>query len=321
MHYKSFWRCLMVCCVLAPVGAEGQNQAGQAPALLTNTAQKNYAIRFVYDRRINKDDVVRPITFEQVETEDWRFDTWSTEPILGLTMYLSPEQMKTLAGGLAELDLVWTQYRDPIVFHKEARQPPDRLLPFVRWKTIMARKAGTVEIDVTCDRGSAIADLRSGRVCTAMDELDSAFTTPTARNIFRSKRNEWGCRVPGFDPHETLPTSITDIEAAVLVNLVPIVVELRAKGSEISWETIDAKGLNRRVHWFLAVYNEPQAGGTSVPVGRFAVNRQTADVWDMNSGKIMHSPQLDAIQTVLRHEHRISESWIAYYAITRVEIT
>jgi len=304
---------LVICCGLALASARGQDRAGYPPALLTNTLQKNYAVRFVYDPPVDKDDVVTPVTFTEVETEDPRFDTWSTDPVLGLKFWLSPGEMKGLAGGLAKLDLVWTESRESMVFHREARQPPDPLLPFVQWKAVTARRVGTMEIDVTCDGGSAAADLPSEKVCNVMEQLDGAFTTPTALNIFRSKRDEWGCRVPGFDPRETPPRFITRSEAAVLINLLPAAIGLRSKGVDIDWQELELKGLNEREYWFFTIYNRPRAAKGSAPMGHFAVNKETGDVWDKDSGKMVHSRELDAVEAVLRREHNISASWIAYY--------
>jgi len=228
-------------------------------------------------------------------------------------MWLSVEEMKRLAEGLAKLNLIWTESGEPMVFQKEPRVPPDPLLPFVPWKPIKPRREGTMEIDVTSNGGSAVADLPSERVCGVVEQLDGAFTTPTAINIFRSERDEWGCKVPGFNPHETLPTYVTRSEAAILINLLPLASDLRSKGSDIDWEELELKGLNERDYWFFTIYNGPRQAKGSAPAGRFAVNKQTADVWGMDSGKMVHSPEIDAVEAVIRREHKTSATWIDYY--------
>jgi hypothetical protein len=308
---------LLLCYGLTLASATAQQRAGQEAALLSEGLhEKNYAVRFVYNPPVGETHVVTPTTFRQVETEDPRFDTWSTRFSLGLTMWISPQDMKRLAEGLGKLNLAWTESNEPMVFREELVQPPPPE-PHSRWKVIMPRRVGTMEVDVTCDAGSTVADLASERVCPVMEELERAFTTPTALYIFRSARDEWGCEVPGFNPRESLPTFITESEAAILINLLPIASELRSKGSEIDWQvqnySEDSRGLNGRDYWFFLVYKGPRKAKGSAPIGRFAVNEQTADVWDRDSRELVHSCELEAVQAVLRREHNISAAWIDYY--------
>lgn len=180
------------------VSAAGQGQAERKPAILTKCLQeKNYAIRFVYDPPISQDHVITPTTFKQVETRDPRYGTWSTDVPLGLTQWISPEEMKGLAEGLAELNLVWDVSPKPMVFRKELKEPPPPP-PLWPWKVVMPRREGTMEIEVTCDAGSAVADLAQEKVCSSMERLDRVFHTPAAVDTFRDVRQEWGCKVPGF---------------------------------------------------------------------------------------------------------------------------
>jgi hypothetical protein len=234
---------------------------------------------------------------------------------LGLTQWISPEEMKGLVEGLVGLGLVWDVSPKPMVFRREPVEPPPPP-PLWPWKVVMPRRKGTMEVDVTCDGGSAVADLPSEGVCSVMEQLDRAFTNPTAMHIFRSERDEWGCKVPGFNPYETLPQHITHSEAAILINLLPIASDLRSKGSDIDWGPLDyedSRGLNSRDYWFFLVYKAPRKAEGSAPIGRFAVNDQTADVWDMDSGKLVQSRELEKVQAILRREHNISASWIDYY--------
>lgn len=308
------WQILLICCSPAVVSVTGQGHVERTPTLLNKCLhEKNYAIRFVYDPPVFQTNVVTPTTFKQVETQDPRYGEWSTDYPLGLTQWISPGEMERLAEGLGKLNLVWTESNEPMVFRKELKEPPNPIAP---WKVIMPRRVGTMEIDATCDAGSAVADLPSQRVCTVMEQLDGAFTTPTAVRTFRSERDEWGCKVPGFDAREALPDPITQSEAAILVNLLPIATELRSKGSDIDWERLDyldLKGLNSRDYWFFLVYKGPRKAKDSAPIGCFAVNIQTADVWDRDSGKLVHSRELEVVQGVLRRQHNISAAWIGYY--------
>jgi len=309
-------RALVPLMTLLLISAAGQGQGEGKPAILTACLhEKNYTIRFVYNPPIPQTNVIKSTTFKQVETRDARYGTWSTDVPLGLTQWISPEEMKALAEGLANLKLAWDVSRKPMVFRKELEEPPPPP-PLWRWKVVMPRREGTMEIDATCDAGSAVADLPSERVCRVMEHLDGAFTNPTVVHTFRSARDEWGCRVPGFDPRETLPTFITRSEAAILVNLLPVASELRSKGSDIDWAPLnypDLKGLNSRDYWFFSLYKGSRKAGHSALAGRFAVNVQTADVWDRDSGEQVHSRELELVQAVLRREHNISAAWIEYY--------
>jgi hypothetical protein len=309
------WQSFLLCYAFAWASAAGRQRAEQAPKLLSEGLQKkNYAIRLIYHPR-SEVHVVRPTTFRQVDPEDPRYDTWSTRVPLGLTMWISPQDMKRLSEGIGKLNLAWSESDQRMVFREELIEPPPAA-PLSSWKVIMPRRAGTMEVDVTCDAGSAVTDLASERVCPVMEQLEGAFTTPTALYIFRSARDEWGCKIVGFNPRETLPTFITKSEAAVLVNLLPVASELRSAGSEVDWESLnypDLAGLNSRDYWFFLLCKGRHKAKGARPVGRFAVNNETADVWDMDSRQMVQSRELDVVQAVLRREHNISAAWIEHY--------
>jgi hypothetical protein len=227
--------------------------------------------------------------------------------------WISLEEMQNLLKGLAELDVPWNDSATPRKFEKELDEHP--LLPEMPYKTPQPIGKG-MEIDVSCDAGSAETDLAPERICDSMERLDSTLQTPTAVFFFRSYRDLWGCKVPGFDVHGSLPQSITGTEAAILVNLVPVVTDLRSKGAMVDWEyqsNIDIPEINARDYDFFLFYKGSAKAKGSAVIGRFAVNMHTADVWDVNSKQMVRSREIDDVQTVLRREHSITAWWVEQY--------
>ncbi len=190
-----------------PAGAPAQGRREVDAAILAKWLnEKNYAIRFVYIAPISYNHVPTPTTFRQVERRDPRYGTWTTGFPLGLTQWVSPEAMKGLAEGLAKLNLVWDISSKPMVFRRERIEPPpppDSLTP--PWKLPVPRHKGTMEIDVTCDAGSAVADLPAARICGAMKRVAPAFHSHHAIDAFRDAREEWGCKVSGFRYYNVEP--------------------------------------------------------------------------------------------------------------------
>jgi hypothetical protein len=161
--------------------------------------KKNCSVRFVYNPPISQDNIVIPLILRQATEGDSRYGKWSTLVPEGLTQWISPTEMEGVIEALRNLNLVWDMSRQPISFSREAIKPPPPF-PNFRWKLPMARRSGTMEIDVNTDAGSFIADLPSKDVCGAMKHLDSAFQLPIARYNFRGLRVVWGCKVPGYNP-------------------------------------------------------------------------------------------------------------------------
>jgi hypothetical protein len=176
-----------------------QGQGVRSPAVLREWLhERNYAVRFVYNPPVPQDNVVTPTIFRQAGRRDPRYGTWSTKFPEGLTQWISPREMASLAEGLEKLSLTWDVSRKPISFRRERVEPPPPS-PRSLWKVPMARRKGTMEIDVTCDAGSAVADLPSEKVCNSVDGLASAFRNREAVETFRDVRRVWGCKVSGFN--------------------------------------------------------------------------------------------------------------------------
>jgi hypothetical protein len=194
------WRGLSVLISFPLVGAAGQRKPERSPAVLTGwLQQKNYAVRFVYMAPIGYNHAPTPTTFRQVQAHSPRAGAWTTGFPLGLTQWISPEEMKGLAQGLEKLNLVWDLSSKPMVFRKEPIEPPpppDSAVP--PWKVVTPRHKRAMEIDVTCDAGSAVGDLPAARICAAMKGVAPVFHNHNAIDVFRDAREEWGCKVPSF---------------------------------------------------------------------------------------------------------------------------
>lgn len=176
-----------------------RGQAARGPAVLPKWAHEgNCAVRFVYNPPIPQDHVVIPLILRQTPRQDSRYGTWSTLFPEGLTQWISPREMQSLVDRLERLNLVWDVSPNPISFSREPIVPPPPP-PDPPWKMAMPRRVGTMEIDITSDAGSAVADLPSDQVCGSTERLDSAFHVPIAVYNFRGTRLVWGCKVPGFN--------------------------------------------------------------------------------------------------------------------------
>ena len=190
---------LLLLLTLPLIGAAGQRKPERSPAVLTEwLGQKNYAIRFVYIAPISVTfGPDTPTTFRQAGAQSPRVGTWTTGFPLGLTQWISPGEMKSLAEGLEVLNLVWDVSPRPMVFRRERIEPPPPPDSLRRpWKLPVPRHKGTMEIDVTCDAGSAVAGLPVARICASMEKLASAFHNRHAVEVFRCELVEWGCKAP-----------------------------------------------------------------------------------------------------------------------------
>lgn len=198
---------LLVLLTLPVAGWAGQRKPERNPAGPVEwLGRKSYAIRFVYIAPISYDFLPIPTIFRQAGGGGCRAGVWTTESWLGLTQWISPEEMRGLAEGLEKLNLVWDISSKPMVFRRERIEPPppaDSLTP--PWKLPMPRHPGAMEIDVTCDAGSAVADLPAARICDAMKGLAGVFRNHNAVDAFRDARAEWGCKVRSFRYYNVEP--------------------------------------------------------------------------------------------------------------------
>src|ERR1700683_4466838 len=114
--------------------------------------------------------------------------------------------------------------------------------------------------------------------------------------------------------------AITSAEAGNLINLLPVVEELRAKGMDVSSDLRAVPDMNNTGYYFFWVYNktaQKQGEIASISVGNYAVNKRTADVrvWSVSeevfhgdNGALITSKELDRMQAELRTKHGIDSA-------------
>lgn len=138
---------------------------------------------------------------------------------------------------------------------------------------------------------------------------------------------------PGYEPatqqrpspgSSSSPT-ITLAEAEDLLNLLPVVKELRAKGMELKWDAQGVPTMNDKDYYFFWIYNvtaQKKSDIGSISVGNYAVNKHTADVrvWDVspdvsygNDGVLATSKELQNLEESLRRKHGIDWTQVREY--------
>jgi hypothetical protein len=152
----------------------------------------------------------------------------------------------------------------------------------------------------------------------AIDRRFLPFTLAVAisfANAFAQRINE------GANPSP----KITSAEASNLINLLPVVGELRTKGMDIKWYLRALPDMNNTGYYFFWVYNTTaQKHGeiASISVGNYAVNKRTADVrissvseevFYGDDGALVTSKELDRMQAELRAKHGIDPALIQQY--------
>lgn len=96
----------------------------------------------------------------------------------------------------------------------------------------------------------------------------------------RSPRLRTGEAASTARDRNSSPT-ITLVEAEDLLNSLPVVKELRAKGMELKWDVQDVPTMNNKDYYFFWIYNVTAQKASdigSISVGDYAVNKRTADV-------------------------------------------
>ncbi|MGO9590209.1 MAG: hypothetical protein ACLP3K_09225, partial [Candidatus Acidiferrales bacterium] len=119
--------------------------------------------------------------------------------------------------------------------------------------------------------------------------------------------------------------TITLVEAEDLLNFLPVVKELRAKGMELKWDVQDVPTMNNKDYYFFWIYNvtaQKASNIDSISVGDYAVNKHTADVrvWQVSQdvsygddGVLVTSNELERLQKELRRKHGFSSTQIDEY--------
>jgi hypothetical protein len=128
---------------------------------------------------------------------------------------------------------------------------------------------------------------------------------------------------PGRGANES-PT-ITVQEAAELIDLLPVIKELRAKGTVVKWDIQTPATMNDKGYYFFWIYNvtaQKEGDIGSISVGNYAVNKHTADMraWQVSNevlhgddGVLVTTAELERLQEELRNKHGIDSTLIQEY--------
>ena len=131
------------------------------------------------------------------------------------------------------------------------------------------------------------------------------------------------------DRDTNLSPTITIAEAEGLINLLPVVKELRAKGMDVKWDVQAVPTMNNTDYYFFWIYNATAQKARdigSISVGNYAVNKHTADVrvWQVShdvsygdDGVLVTTNELERLQEELRTKQGIDSTAIQLLALSR----
>jgi hypothetical protein len=106
-------------------------------------------------------------------------------------------------------------------------------------------------------------------------------------------------------------TGVDRAEAEALVALVPEVKDLIAEGHDVQFAPSETSHFNAEAYFGFYVWiPNPVSSGI---IGRYAVNKRTADLWDWMLSAWVCSPAIDERQAEIRQEHSITAEVIDQY--------
>jgi len=185
-------------CLLGPASGEppgGRPQVRSGTALRRFIGAKGLAIRLMYWPP-DADHTYYPRIFLGVEPSDLNFGCWTFNWPSGTTVFVASKEVTALAEALVSLDLEWHESPRRTSFNAERAEPGSP----VKYKVPVPRGKG-MQVDLTCDEGSATAELPADRMCAGMPTLEKAFDSPRGVYSIQLIESEAGCKLPGFDPH------------------------------------------------------------------------------------------------------------------------
>jgi hypothetical protein len=120
-------------------------------------------------------------------------------------------------------------------------------------------------------------------------------------------------------------SALTIDEAKSLINLLPAVEEIRAKGIDVKWDLQSVPDMNNQDYYFFWIYSvtaQKERDTGSISVGNYAVNKYTADVrsWQVSpdvyfgdDGVLVNANGLESVQGQLRKKHGVTTATIQEY--------
>jgi len=149
------------------------------------------------------DHTIYPTIFQGVEPRDLRFGCWAFHWPSGSVVFVAPSEVAALGEAVAKLNLKWQESSKPISFNAEPAEPGSP----VKYKVPVPRGDG-LQVDLTCEEGSATAELPPERMCAEMPSLEGAFESLRGLYSIQIIEHEANCKIPGFDP-KRLPDRTT----------------------------------------------------------------------------------------------------------------
>lgn len=113
------------------------------------------------------------------------------------------------------------------------------------------------------------------------------------------------------------PSELSKYDAEILLYLLPASVTVRHNGRKVAWEEQTSSALNQKDFYVFYVYDLSAPDYGSPTIGYFAINKHTAEVWDMGAVDFVQSDDLLAIQRILRDSHCVDEKTLKAYSSRR----
>jgi hypothetical protein len=110
---------------------------------------------------------------------------------------------------------------------------------------------------------------------------------------------------------------VSATDAKVLLYVSPIAEEVRVEGWDVALELQTSPELNQSDYYYFWAYNSEHKSNGSVTVGYFAINKHTAEVWDIDKHKRLSSKLLQGVQKLIRHDRHITDETVSQYAVSR----
>lgn len=134
--------------------------------------------------------------------------------------------------------------------------------------------------------------------------------------------NSFWSPVPARATHSKKdPDFISLEESEILILLLPQASELRRQGMDVGWELQTGPKFNQADFYTFWVVNSTRPGVEgSVTVGYFAVNKHSAEVWSLDKGEFVSSPEIEGVQRIVRRAHSIDEALIRQYHSRRPDV-
>jgi hypothetical protein len=120
------------------------------------------------------------------------------------------------------------------------------------------------------------------------------------------------------------PEELAYHDAEILIYLLPVAKETRARGSDIAWERESSPRLNQNDYFVFWVMNaRPNPYGSST-IGYFAVNKHNADVWECGGGEAdrvaVASPEIQGVQRILREALHMDQGTVQKYRFRPIDL-